>query len=1783
MPTRVRTDPTEAAGPFLRRLQDERLALGEHEFLGLGAVQRAAGQPVLFDTLFVLQNFADIPAVDDGRRRGAGRHHVDATHYPLVIIATPGDRLGLTLEHDAAVPDPAAVALLQRTAAVAAALAADPDRPLGLLDLLGPGERAAMEAHWASAVRPLDSASVAETLAGTAVAQAGAIALVCGDDRLSFTEFDERINRLARLLLARGAGPERVVGLALPRGIDMVAALFATLRTGAAYLPLDLEYPAQRLAVMLADAEPVCVLSAGDAVSSARSDKLRSVPPDVPAVLLDDPAVHAELAAAPSGPLVDAERPGFAAADPDRLEHPAYLIYTSGSTGVPKGVLTPYRGLTNMLANHRAEIFGPVVAAAGRRLRIAHTVSFSFDMSWEELLWLVEGHEVHVCDEELRRDARKLVEYCREQRIDVINVTPTFAHALLDEGLLEGEHRPALVLLGGEAVTDSVWSALRDTDGVLGYNLYGPTEYTINTLGGGTADSATPTVGRPIHNTRGYVLDRALRPVPVGCPGELYIAGAGLARGYHRRAALTAERFVADPFAAGEPGARMYRTGDLVRQRPDGNIDFLGRTDDQVKIRGFRIEPGEIVAALERLDEVTRAAVVVHTHQPSGLKRLAGYLVPAADLDIAAVRALLTERLPAHMVPAALVPVPELPLTVNGKLDIAALPAPEFTSSRPRRAPRTDRERVLCALFEQVLGVAEVGVDDDFFELGGDSIISIGLVGQARRRGIGISPRLVFERRTPEALALAAEIAPVTQRAPDSGIGRVLPVPILAGLRDEAVGINGFFQSLCVQTPAGADRAALVGLLQALLDRHDLLRARLDRADGWAMHVPEPGTVAAGDLLSVVAAQDDLAALLDVCEDEAVRRLDPDNGVMLQAVFVDAGPARRGRLLLVAHHIVVDGVAWRILGEDLSEMWRDGGPPAAVPTSFRRWTQALHHEAVREQRLAELPRWRAELEPAGLCPVGTRPLDPARDTIGSTRSHTVTVPAAVTGRLLGAVPAAFGGTVNDVLLTALALALRGDREGAVLVDLEGHGRESAAVDESLDLSRTVGWFTTIAPVRLDPGPVPWVDFLAGGAPMAAAAKRVRTQIESRPDRGIGYAALRRLHPELAAAWADTAVPPVLFNYLGRFGIGNDAGGQDWAPAPERPELGERADPETAAGYALEINAGVVDDAALTATFSWPAGVLAEAEVADIGDRWVAALAALAAHAPEPGAWGPSPVDFPLVTLTQPDVDALAGGGLADVWPLTPLQQGMYFHSRYHAHSAADPDGYIVQYVLELAGPLTPEELRAALAALTARHPALRASFHETADGGLVQAVARAVEVPLRVLPGGDAERVAREERGRAFDLERAPLLRVVLLTGGQPDRHHVIITLHHLVADGWSLPVLFDDLLALVEARRSGRDLTPVPSYREYLRWLTTQDTGRTRAAWRQALDGVAEPTMLGTALPDDATPVAPSSLTGKASEELTTALAAAARDRGLTLNTLVSGAWGVALGALTGRDDVVFGAVVSGRDADVPGIDAQVGLFINTVPVRMRWSPADPVADMLLRHQGEQAELLGHQYLGLAEVASLAGAEQLFDVLFVFENFPPGAGEERALRITGTGESVEARTHFAASLQVFPGAQLALRLQYDERRVTPPRGARRLQEVFLSAPRPARGRPGPAGRPARARRGRRPGRAGGGLGGHRVPGVAADRRRAARGTGRGPARRGSAGLRRGAAHVRRVRRPDQPAGPAPAGARRRPGADRRAGAAAVAGHGGGAVRGAPHRRRVPAAGPRPPGRAGGL
>lgn len=480
----------------------------------------------------MLQNFLDLDAFAamNARHGITSVRADDSTHYPYTWVVTPGDRLTVKLEHRHGDADNARRLLedyLRVLADVARATG-----PVGALRGLGPDPEPAGRTE-------VGTDTVVDRFDLAADRDPDRIALVADGATMTFAELRERSRAVAGVLAARGIGPETTVGLAIPRSLDWIAALFAVLRVGAAYVPLELDHPDERIAAIVADARPEVILTVSTVAPRLNGELIE----------LDRPLPE-------SGPYTT-----FAPDDPDRLRHPAYTIYTSGSTGKPKGVVTEYAGLTNMLINHQRRIFEPVLAEHDHRVfRIAHTVSFAFDMSWEELLWLADGHEVHICDEELRRDAPRLVEYCAEHGIDVINVTPTYAQQLVAEGLLaDPERRPALVLLGGEAVTPTLWQRLAETEGTVGYNLYGPTEYTINTLGVGTFECQDPVVGVAIDNTEVYVLDPWLRPLPDGVPGELYVSGIGIARGYLGRSAQTAHRFVACPF--GRPGSACTAPG----------------------------------------------------------------------------------------------------------------------------------------------------------------------------------------------------------------------------------------------------------------------------------------------------------------------------------------------------------------------------------------------------------------------------------------------------------------------------------------------------------------------------------------------------------------------------------------------------------------------------------------------------------------------------------------------------------------------------------------------------------------------------------------------------------------------------------------------------------------------------------------------------------------------------------------------------------------------------------------------------------------------------------------------------------------------------------------------------------------------------------------------------------------------------------------------------------------------------------------------------------------------
>ncbi|MGH4025826.1 MAG: non-ribosomal peptide synthetase, partial [Pseudonocardiaceae bacterium] len=596
-----------------------------------------------------------------------------------------------------------------------------------------------------------------------------------GGTVLTFAELDAQANRLAHHLIGLGIGPERIVALALPRSADMVVALLAVLKAGGAYLPIDRELPADRIEFMLADAAPALVITTGD------SHQVRSaLPPGAGVLFLDQPEVRAAGEGRPSTVPTDTDRLA-----PLRPEHPAYVIYTSGSTGKPKGVVIEHRNLANLFADHQATLIGPEAAAAGaRQLRFALTAVFSFDTSWEGLLFLAAGHELHLIEDDVRLDPQALVDYVAQQRIDLLDLTPSYVWELLPAGLLTGQrHRPRALMLGGEAVDDALWQELNPVPGITNYNYYGPTECAVDTVYCRLSDSDHPVIGRPGRNVRAYVLDEALRPVPVGVPGELYLGGAQGARGYLNRPGLTAGRFVADPF--GPPGSRMYRTGDLARWTADGLLDYRGRSDDQVKIRGFRIEPGEIEALLLRCAEIGNAAVIARPTDVTGqsVTRLVAYLVPAPGSVVPAVaqlREFLAATLPDYMIPSAFVVLETLPLSPSGKLDRRALPAPDFTEAAGAGyvAPRTDTEAVVAQTWAEVLGVTRVGAEDNFFELGGDSILSIRVISRLRTAfGVELSPRLIF--RNPTVAGLAAAIPAADE---DAEVVSTIPVVSREGM-----------------------------------------------------------------------------------------------------------------------------------------------------------------------------------------------------------------------------------------------------------------------------------------------------------------------------------------------------------------------------------------------------------------------------------------------------------------------------------------------------------------------------------------------------------------------------------------------------------------------------------------------------------------------------------------------------------------------------------------------------------------------------------------------------------------------------------------------------------------------------------------------------------------------------------------------------------------------------------------------------------------------------------------
>jgi amino acid adenylation domain-containing protein len=729
LPVRVRqilSRPETVAG-MMARIQAEQSRLIPHHHLGLVDVRLAAGQQELFDAHMSYQNFPGA-----GTTGGFPMSDVETdvkTNYTLSIaVQSMGDAIDLDIEYRPDLFDrESAKSLARGMVAVLEAVVAEPDVMVSQVQALAPRQRRALLDLGQGERVAAEPELIPDLFAARAAAEPDVTALVCGDAAVSFGDLTARVNRMARWLIAAGVGPGAPVAVLLPRSADSVVAMLGVLAAGAMYVPVDVSYPAERVRFMLTDTAPVVVITTTELAERAQPDTRRLV--------LDSPGARAELAEMADGPIDAGER--RKALVPSDA---AYMIYTSGSTGRPKGVALTHEGLANLAAFEHRDLVEPAARQAERRMRACLVAALSFDASWNLVMWLLAGHELHVIEDDIRRDAHALLAYIRTHGVDVLEVTPSHAEELIAEGLL-GQHGPSVLILGGEAVGSGLWQRIARTEGVTGYNFYGPTECTVlATVARVSGDR--PALGRPVPGTRIYVLDEWLRPVPVGAPGAMYVAGPQVGQGYWDRPNLTAERFVADPFQA--DGERMYRTGDLARWTPGGLLEFLGRADDQVKVRGFRIEPAEVAAVLAESPAVGQAVVILRDGA------LVAYLVANdGSVDIDELRRHAMGTLPDFMIPSAFVALDALPLSPNGKLDRSALPDPSRSHAPVGRGPRDRREEVLCQLYAELLGREPIGIDDNFFTLGGHSLLATRLTSRIRTElGAEVSVRAVFQAPT---------------------------------------------------------------------------------------------------------------------------------------------------------------------------------------------------------------------------------------------------------------------------------------------------------------------------------------------------------------------------------------------------------------------------------------------------------------------------------------------------------------------------------------------------------------------------------------------------------------------------------------------------------------------------------------------------------------------------------------------------------------------------------------------------------------------------------------------------------------------------------------------------------------------------------------------------------------------------------------------------------------------------------------------------------------------------
>ncbi|MBC9912778.1 non-ribosomal peptide synthetase, partial [Chitinophaga varians] len=1397
--------------------------------------------------------------------------------------------------------------------------------------------------------------NILDLFATTVKEHANDIAISYKDQQLTFRELDDLSDRMACYLKEQyHIHRDDIIVLKLSRSEWMMVTILGILKAGAAYAPVDVNYPQDRIDFIIEDSGSKLIID-------------ETVLPQIQAALQEDKQAT----------------PVLPAIAPQQL---AYVIYTSGSTGRPKGVQIEHAGLYNHLC-YCLSVFMP---EKEQRYKIPLFTSVSFDLTVPSLFCsLLNGGELVIYpQEDAVSDIMEDI-FFGTKNINFLKCTPShidiLGAATLRPSAIEG------IIIGGEELKHTHVSLLRSVNQEMRiFNEYGPTEATVGCIVNPLVPGTTPAsgrsipIGKPVTNSRIYILDTNRRLCPVGITGELYIGGVQLARGYFNRPDLTADRFIADPFIKGE---KIYRSGDLACWLPDGNIEYQGRIDDQVKIRGYRIELGEIEHALVAINNISAATVQVK-EEADGQKVLVGYMVSREPLNVTTLRQQLQERLPEHMIPAHFVQLPALPLTANGKIDKRALPEHSSNAAATGTtyaAPRNSVEEKLVEIFESIFRKQGIGIRDGFIDLGGDSIKAILLASKLKQQGYSIKIGEILKYPTVEQLAVRVGIAQQTEQ-PDNIEGNVALTPIQRlFMEKEYPAMHHYNQSVLLYSKEVINVQLLRKCFTALLEHHDALRMVYRKENGgWTQY--NKGKIYAADLFDI----QEYGPAVDPQE----MRSHCDH--LQESINLTEGPLVKlglfhlpdgDRLLIIIHHLVVDGVSWRILLEDLSTLYHMllNGETPQLPLksdSFQQWAEKLQQYANSDAALSEMAYWEntaAEFS-------GKRRRDtPAAETTTLKKSVSFGLDTADTTLLLTRTNKAWRTEINDVLLAALGCSIGAALSWTeVLIALEAHGREE--ILDGVNIGRTVGWFTSIYPLLLQTKDIRnSVDYLI----------TVKEQLRTVPDKGIGYGILRYLRDDKKEILAPLGDTDITFNYLGDFGFGVTSGQDNSLFSYSGEYKGQDISSRNIVDRGLTVT-GMIVEGRLIMNISYNANKYMDAQMKSLSDNYENYLKALITTLSDTHDIYLTPSDLTFKGLTMDEISALnKDNNLEDVYRLSPLQEGIYYHWVTNPATTA----YVIQSSYRVQGKLDVSALEKSFDCLTNRHAILRSTFHHEYGTENIQVVRKKVSPDFKHVfydaAGGDKDQqvdaLKQRDRLQGFDLNNGSQMRLTIFELGN-SQYEFIWTHHHILMDGWSSSLLIREFYGIYREIINNREPEPVNvnSYVNYIKWLSSLNTAESHAYWNAYLDGYVH----ATEMPFKKKAAADESYRmNKTTIELDSAfmdeLHNLCKDQGITENVFFRSCWSYLLGRYNNSNDVVFGAVVSGRSEEVVGIEHMIGLFSNTIPVRVRYEEGSQVKDLLWSVQQEAIHSLSHHFLSLADIQAGKQQRELFDNIFVYENFP--------------------------------------------------------------------------------------------------------------------------------------------------------------------------------------------------